>query len=279
MQPLPPVKTAAAMSRLDDLLLDLLRSLSPDDWQKPTLAPQWQVRDIVAHLLDGSIRGLSLARDGYSGIQPPPISSYQDLVSWLNQLNADWVHAMRRVSPPVLTEWLAQVTPSYTRYLQALDPAAQAIFSVAWAGEETSPNWFHVAREYTEKWHHQQQIRQATGQEGPLFAHELYFPYLDTSMRALPHHYRGVPGVSGELIRVHVTGEGGGTWDLLHNGQAWELVAGCLFTPVAEVWLEGAVTWRIFTKGISRSEAAAHARISGRQELGAHILGLIAVMG
>jgi hypothetical protein len=49
--------------------------------------------------------------------------------------------------------------------LKELDPFAEAIFSVGWAGEEKSLNWFHIAREYTEKWHHQQQIRLAVGQE------------------------------------------------------------------------------------------------------------------
>jgi hypothetical protein len=35
---------------------------------------------------------------------------------------------------------------------------------VAWAGEAESKNWFHVARDYSEKWHHQQQIREAVSQ-------------------------------------------------------------------------------------------------------------------
>ena len=36
-------------------------------------------------------------------------------------------------------------------------------FGVAWAGEERSPAWFDVARELTERWHHQAHIRLATG--------------------------------------------------------------------------------------------------------------------
>jgi hypothetical protein len=34
---------------------------------------------------------------------------------------------------------------------------------VSWAGPEAAPVWFGVAREYTERRHHQQQIRDATG--------------------------------------------------------------------------------------------------------------------
>jgi hypothetical protein len=46
-------------------------------------------------------------------------------------------------------------------FLKTLNPNDKAIFSVAWAGESESENWFDVAREYTEKWHHQMQIRLA----------------------------------------------------------------------------------------------------------------------
>ena len=37
---------------LDSKLIELLRSLSPEDWNRPTLAPLWTVKDIAAHLLD-----------------------------------------------------------------------------------------------------------------------------------------------------------------------------------------------------------------------------------
>jgi hypothetical protein len=48
------------------------------------------------------------------------------------------------------------------RFHKSLDPLAPAAFAVSWAGEETSSNWFDTARELTERWHHQQQIRLAT---------------------------------------------------------------------------------------------------------------------
>src|SRR6187549_3532186 len=86
---------------IDKKLIDLLKSLTPDEWQKQTVAKLWKVKDVVAHLLDGNIRILSMLRDGYSG-ERPNIQSYQDLVDYLNGLNADWVMAMRRVSPEML---------------------------------------------------------------------------------------------------------------------------------------------------------------------------------
>lgn len=278
MNPGPPIETLALFPRLDALLIELLASLSDSDWERQTLAPQWKVRDVAAHLLDGNIRTLSMLRDGYFGEQAGNIQSYEELVGFLNRLNADWVRAMRRVSPAVLIELLALTGAAYTAYLESLDPFAQAAFAVAWAGEAVSANWFHIAREYTEKWHHQQQIRFAVGQEQALYSPSLYFPYLDTSMRALPHHYRSVTAPAGECVQFHITGEGGGTWTLCRMAENWVLENGAISQPACEVLIEGAIAWRILTKGISREEARNRVKISGKRELGEPVFDLLAVM-
>lgn len=273
-----PIFTIDLFPKIDKKLLEVLRSLSPDDWQKQTLAPLWKVHDVALHLLDGNIRTLSLLRDGYMGVKPTVISTYEDLVAYLNQLNADWILAMRRLSPALLVDLLEHTGQQYTHYLAQLDPFAPATFSVAWAGESTSPNWFHIAREYTEKWHHQQQIRLAVGQEAALYTPEYYRPYLDTSMRALPHHYRTVKGSDQEAIKFSVSGEGGGVWYLQSNGQAWVLKAAIDTEPICEVQIDGQIAWRIFTKGITKQAAAEGLVIKGRQDLGLKIVDMLAVM-
>src|SRR6266513_5668 len=48
------------------MLLELLRSLTPEDWEKQTVSPKWKVKEVAAHLLDTPLRGVSIARDGYS---------------------------------------------------------------------------------------------------------------------------------------------------------------------------------------------------------------------
>lgn len=55
---------------LDQMLFDLLRSLTPEEWQAQTVAKRWKVKDVVAHLLDGNIRILSQLRDEYQGENP-----------------------------------------------------------------------------------------------------------------------------------------------------------------------------------------------------------------
>ncbi|RYY57176.1 MAG: hypothetical protein EOO05_18250, partial [Chitinophagaceae bacterium] len=174
---------------LDQQLLSLLRSIADEDWNKQTPAKLWTVRDVAAHLLDGNIRAISMYRDNYFGDPPPEIKSYQDLVAFLNGLNASWVKAMRRVSPALLVGLLESTGTEYTEQLVKLDPFADAVFSVAWAGEEVSPNWFHIAREYTEKFHHQMQIREAVGAVEPLMTRELFYPFIHTLLMGLPHIY------------------------------------------------------------------------------------------
>jgi hypothetical protein len=236
------------------------------------------VKDIASHLLDGNVRGLSISRDHYFGEKPPEDISYPSLVDFLNRLNADWIKATRRVSPQVLISLLEMSGKAYYKHLKELDPFALSIFPVAWAGEAHSENWFHIAREYTEKWHHQQQIRLAVGKTEALLTKELYHPFLDISMRALPHHYRDVEAQLNDVIRVTVAGDGGGEWFLMYKKTGWILLSQCSITPVSEVSIDENIAWQLFTKGIDRERAAQKSRFTGNQELGRKILSMLAVM-
>jgi uncharacterized protein (TIGR03083 family) len=160
----PVIETIHLFQGLDHDLIALLRSLTSADWHKPTLARQWSVKDIAAHLLDGNLRTISSLRDGHENPAGAPLASYADLVRYLNELNASWVTAMKRISPALLMEWLESSGVEYVDCLAKVPPFEKAKFAVSWAGENESQNWFHVAREFTEKWHHQKQIRQAVGQ-------------------------------------------------------------------------------------------------------------------
>src|SRR5258708_19195839 len=83
-------------------IVALLRTLTDEDWNRPRLAAAWCVRDVVAHLLDTSLRRLSFDRDGNVPPPPPqPIESDSDLVAFINNLNAVWVQAAQRLSTRV----------------------------------------------------------------------------------------------------------------------------------------------------------------------------------
>src|SRR5581483_6449392 len=266
MNPVEPIIVADTFAALHAELLSLLSSLSAEDWDKPTVAGAWTVKDIAAHLLDSDVRRLSFQRDGMPLLGPDSaIDGYRDLVDFLNQLNAEWVRAAKRISPKLLIEFLAVTGDQVAGLFKSLDPDGPAIFSVAWAGEEVAPNWFDIAREYTEKWHHQQQIRDAVGAPG-LASRKWLFPVLDTFLRGLPHTYRDVKADDGVRILFTVTGEAGGEWTLARGNGVWKLYAGSCTDAVCEVRLDQDTAWRMMTKGISREEAAARAEITGRKE-------------
>ena len=277
MKALEPLYLTELFPKLDARLIELLRSLDDEDWNRPTVAKLWRVKDIAAHLLDGNIRRLSIHRDGYAGDPPGEIGSYQDLVEYLNRLNADWVKAARRISPRVLIDLLERTGREVYELFKTLDPHAPAIFSVAWAGEAKSENWFDIARDYTEHWPHQQQIRLAVGKPG-IMERELYFPLLDTFLRALPHTYRNVEAPDGALLEVEVSGEAGGSWFLERRDGAWRLGRDAEGKPGARVVIDPDIAWRLFTKGISRDEARRVMRFEGDEALGQMVLDVLAVM-
>ncbi len=65
MKELPWILVTGLFRELESHLIRLLRELSPDDWNRPTVCSQWSVKDIASHLLDGSLRRLSIQRDFY----------------------------------------------------------------------------------------------------------------------------------------------------------------------------------------------------------------------
>ena len=272
-----PILTSHLFPVLDARLIELLRVLSDDDWLRSAL-PRWTVKDIAAHLLDGNLRRLSMGRDGYWG--EPFTGEPEGLTTFLDGLNADWVKACKRLSPDVLINLLETSGKQVSEYFASLDPFLPATFGVSWAGESTSSNWFDIARELTEKWHHQQQIRDAVGKPG-IMSRNFYSPVIDTFMRALPFCYRDVNAADGTRIRIHITGESGGDWALIRSLDLWELRSECAAAGqfAAEVEIPGELAWKLFTKGLTAEQMAREIRISGDSNLALPTLTAKAIVG
>ncbi|MGH9752565.1 MAG: maleylpyruvate isomerase N-terminal domain-containing protein [Blastocatellia bacterium] len=278
MKLVEPIFVTELFCQIHGELLSLLGNLSGDDWNKPTAARLWTVKDIAAHLLDTDIRRLSYQRDKAPMVPPEaPIENYRDLVNFLNQLNADWVRAARQISPRLLIEFLDVTGAQVCELFKSLDPFASALFGVTWAGEQESRNWFDIAREYTEKWHHQQQIRDAVGAP-PLTSRKWLFPVLDTFLRGLPHTYQETQADEESSVVFIIEGEAGGVWTLKHEGGAWKLYTGESDGAACVVRMDQDAAWRLLTKGLSREEAVAQIEIIGDDRLGKPILGMLAVM-
>ena len=274
---LDPILCAHLLRAVDEKLIDLLRSLAPGEWDLKTVAPLWRVRDVAAHLLDTALRKLSMVRDSWY-VEAADSGSPPDLLTLVNNLNREGVAVYRRLSPPVLIDLMKIACEQNAHFHESLDPFAPANFAVSWAGEEKSLNWFDTARELTERWHHQQQIRLATNRPG-IMTPDLYHPVLDCFLRGMPHLYRNVDAPVGTTILVEISGECGGQWMLSREAARWTLVKEFVGDFASRVTIPQALAWRIFTKGIDRDSARAQVAISGHRDLAEQILHLTAIVG
>jgi uncharacterized protein (TIGR03083 family) len=258
-----------------EALLDLLTGLSAKGWDKPTSCSRWSVKDIATHLLGGQIGVLSRKRDGYA-YSENPIRQWDELVALVNSLNEVWLKAARRLSPRLLCQLLKITGEQVCDYFNTLDPYAIS-GPVSWAGPEPAPMWLDLAREYTEWWHHQQQIRDAVGKPG-IKEPRFFAPVLDTFVRALPHTYRNVDANDGTVVALTIAGDSGGRWLLQRKNGAWQLYVDSVKSADAEATLDQEIAWRLFCKGIGVDEALANATLLGDRALASKALEMVSVI-
>lgn len=279
MDTLAPVLVNALFPAERAALLALLEALSPEQWSLPTICPGWSVHDIALHLLGDDIGFIARRRDRFYPTPPPPhgdLAQWEPLVALINEQNATWVRALRRTSPPLLCQLLKVTGDAFAGTLAQLDLMALG-GPVSWAGPDPAPIWLDSAREYTERWIHQQQIRDAVGQPG-LQDQRYLAPVIATLVHALPHTLRNTVAAEGTTLRLVITGDAGGTWTTVVHAGRWRFTTELVREPTAEVTLTAERAWRLFTKGLTPAEAALAVTIVGDQALGRMVLALVAII-
>ncbi len=261
MEVLTPTKTVELFPAIHSELIGLLRGLDEEDWARPTLARSWRVRDVVAHLLDGDLRKLSGGRDRQQSA-PQNLASFTEIVRFINGMNADGVSYAARLSPRVMTDLLEITGRWVSEYVATLSPHADANIAVAWAGEERSENWMDTGREYTERWHHQMQIRDAVGADGLLQRHWFY-PVLDLSVRAFPQVYKDVHASAGTVVVFEVDAEGDNVWSLIREASGWRVARGRPSSVAASVRADADTAWKLLYNALSVEDARARVTITG----------------
>lgn len=272
-----PIDTLPLFPLISKKLIAFLKDLPEEAWNKQTVARKWVIKDVAAHLLDGNFRKIAGYRDNWGITPAKPFNQYNELVDYLNELNNTWVIAAKRLSPRIITELLDETYHEVITLLKALDPFGKAVHSVAWAGETESFNWFHIAREYTEVFVHQQQIRDAVGDNG-LLNSELYHPFLDVFMKALPYTYRDTIAAENTLVKVTVKGKGQGDWFLKKTNSDWKMVQDEDSNIAAEATIDGNVAWKLFSRSVRKEDIKGSYEIKGDLKLGEKVLEMISVM-
>lgn len=271
----PPILTVRLFPGLLTGLLDLLATLSGDDWTTPIPKKSWSVKDVALHLLSGDIGILSRRRDGYVSAAPKT-TDYRELVEFLRTQNDTWIRAAQRISPGLLRGLLGFTGRQVQDYFESLDPNASGE-SVSWTGPGAAPNWLNIAQEYTERWHHQQHIREALARPG--FMEERFLrPALDTFIRALPHTYRDVRAPEDTVIQVTISGDSGGVWLLVRERNRWGLYIGSAGRPRAAVVLPQEMAWKLFTKWATKDDALRASEIQGERSLVLRVFDMVSVI-
>lgn len=264
---LPPTDTRTLFRPVAAALLELLERLRPDDFDRPTVAGDWLVRDILAHMTDGAWRRLSFHRDRLAPPVPAtPIRSDRDLTAMINAWNAEYVRAARRYSARLLTMQYRSAATQLADFFESLPIDTPALFPVSWAGESSSAGWFDIGRDFTELWHHQMQIRLAVGQP-PLDDPRFLRAVLEIAVRGLPHAYRDTPAAAGETVALAVRGPSGGTWTLRRETRGWTIWDGAPDEPTTTVVIEDEAAGRLLFNALLPAAAAAAMTTTGRRAL------------
>ncbi|MCG3750224.1 hypothetical protein FKO37_07000 [Amycolatopsis sp. Poz14] len=229
----PPIDVLPLLVREEQALIGVLSDLRTPEWALPALG-EWTVHDLTAHILGLKLRRLSRDRDGHLGE------------------GTSWVSACRQLSPEVLFAMLVDSTTQLTELWKHRDldePAA-------------APTWLTVARDYTEQWVLQQQIREAV--EAPLLDEpEFRTPVVDTLLRSLPQTLRAVPARAGRQVACSV--EGAGRWTLRATSVGWTIDRGAATSrsPLAALATDADALWRLCSGTLPAAEADARVQVSG----------------
>lgn len=269
-----PVIVVDLLPEILDRLLRLLSSLHEEEWDTPTICAGWSVKDVALHLLGVEIGNISSRRDRHH--LGGTIEAWEQLVDYLNRWNQEWVEVARRTSPPLLIELLGFVGEKACQYFRSLDPMELG-GSISWAGPERRPVWLDIAREYTERWHHQQHIRDAVDQPGVKRPKYLK-PVLETFVWALPRAFRHASGPEGTSIMLSIAGDSGGNWTLLRGKGAWRFYQGKPEEPGTEILMEQDFAWRFFTKGSGTEATRKHIQIRGDENLAGPVFEMVSII-
>ncbi len=274
------IETRHLFPELNTELIKLLKSLTAGEWEKPSPVKDRTVKDLASHLLDTALRRLSQQRDGFQDtFKKTNISSYNELVEFIQSLNIEWILASRRISPEILVDLLEYAGRELYEYFMTLKPDEKAYFAVAWAGEQESANWFDIAREYTEIWHHQMQIRMALN-KSLLMDLKYIEPLYGTFMLGLPHHYRNNKDYPvEETLKITITGKLNKSWYLEKQTEKWTLSEEQRNPAGTEIELSENIAWILFTNTDRKKEKYKNQiKISGNKELGLKLIDYVAVM-
>jgi uncharacterized protein (TIGR03083 family) len=271
----PPADTPQLFGEEREHLLALLGGLDPDAWGRPSPCPGWSVLGLATHLVGDDLSLLARHRDGYFGTAPPAGTSPTEFITWLDELQMEWVRAARRMSPALVVQLLAWAGPQLVETMRAADPR-EVSAHVSWAGEAPAPVWLDQIRELSEYWIHRQQLRWAVGLATDLDA-AMLGPILDGFRWAYPCGLAG-SGRREDTVTIKVTGDVERRWTLVASATGWKFVDSAVDRAAATIRMDADQAWRLLTNNLPPGQQAAIA-VSGDEAMVRALLRTRAIIG
>jgi uncharacterized protein (TIGR03083 family) len=257
-------------------LLALLRALTSDEWSLPTRCPGWTVLGIAYHLLGDDLGWLAWNRDHHHGTPAPAGADEAGFITWLDELQAGWVDAARRISPQLTAGLLDWLSPQLEQAMRA-QAIAGTDANVSWASDAPVPGWLDHARELTERWIHRQQILEAVGQPSDLGA-DLADPVLEALRWAYPFRLGAHWRPRDTTVDVRITGELARTWRLQSTGGGWIFDPEASTEPAATLTVTSDQGWRLLTNNY-RVEQHGSVSTTGDPKIVSTLLNTRAIIG
>jgi hypothetical protein len=227
------------------------------------------VKDIALHLLDDDLGVLARNRDGdTTGLIDA--DAQDTFVQALAAKNQRWIDGAAALSSRITIDLLIWSGRECDTYWATVPDSGHA--HVSWASDGPVPVWLDIAREFTERWVHQQQIREAVNKVGNHTATHLP-TVLRTFVWAFPHQYCAEAPTG---ARVQLDLDSGGMWTLTCEGtRQWSLSEGPARDASARVTLRDDCGWRVLTGAdYSRDELT----LDGPAELCEPLLGVRSII-
>ena len=265
----------------------LLRSLTDEDRDKPTVCEEWTVGDLAVHLLGDDLSFLSRNRDarrnedldsttGGAGSAGPREQQWDAFVEALDAHNNRWVEAGRFLSARLVAELLEFTGPKVAEFLESADSSTPGEV-VSWAGPDPAPWWLVGAREFTERWVHHQQIRDAIGQPG-LNGPSFVAPILASAMHGVPRAFNGVEAPEDTTIAIDVTGRAGFSWAVRRDADGWKLYEGLTREAATRLTLDQDTAWRFLMGLMGVDETRGKVTVEGDEGLAEPFFGAVSAI-
>lgn len=257
-------------------LLELLRGMSDDDWQRPTECPAWNAKGIALHILGDDLSLLTRQRDASTNslilfAEDHPGSSFRAL---LDGFNEQWVAASRFLSNELVIEMLRLVGDWSEAFYCDVGLDTTSGEPVGFFAEtEPSPYWQAIAREYVERFIHQSQIRRAVG--APELGGELATSAARVAAHVLAAWMRNYAPAAGSAIAVDFGAVGAWTWE--READRWVVREGNADrATTARIVVAPADAIAMLSRGLLRDEVVALLVISGDTTLASGAIDIIA---